>query len=165
MASSRKPPRPIRSDGWTLPRQRLFIKMLALTGSVEKSADHAQMSASSAYRLRLHPDGGAFRRAWEAALEGCATSLREIAFDRAINGVNRSVIENGVLVGREAVFNDQLLMFMLRRYDTRSSRSPHQVIIDSFDRLVEADDPDSEIVALEPDKFDDANANPGVDFV
>lgn len=164
MKKPAKPARTIRSDGWTLPRQRQFIKMLALTGSVEQSAAHAQMTASSAYRLRVHPDGMAFRHAWECALAACPTSLREIAFDRVINGVARNIVENGVVVGREAVFNDKLLIFMLRRYDDRSQRSPHQVMLDSFDRLEEADDPDSEAVALVPEPGDD-NANPCVDFV
>ncbi len=165
MQKPRKPTRRIRADGWTLPRQRLFIKMLSLTGSVEQAAAHAQMSASAAYRLRLHPDGSAFRHAWEAALAACPTSLREIAFERVINGVARNVVQNGVVVGRESVFNDQLLMFMLRRYDGKSQRSVHQVMLDSFDRLTEADDPDSEPVALEPDPADSDNANPGVDLV
>ena len=152
MANPHKTPRRIRSDGWTLPRQRQFIKMLALTGSVETSAANAQMSAWSAYRLRLHPDAAPFRRAWEAALEACPSSLREIAFERAINGTSKPVYENGILVGHEPVFNDRLLMFLLRRYDTRSQRSPQQVILESFERLVEIDDPAAEIITAPLDE-------------
>ena len=133
--------RRIRSDGWTLPRQRQFIKVLALTGSVEQAADNAGMSASSAYRLRLHPDAAAFRTAWRAALATCATTLREVAFERAINGTMRPIYENGVRVGTEPVVNDRLLMFLLRQYDKDGGRSPDQSLLDSFDRLVEADDP------------------------
>ena len=150
MSKLRIPPpkisRRIRVDGWTLPRQRLFIKVLAVTGSVEQAADNAGMSSSSAYRLRLHPDMTAFRSAWKAAMGACATTLRETAFDRAINGVMKPVYDNGMIVGREPVLNDRLLMFLLRHYDKEGQRSPEQVMIDTFDRLVEADDPDPEIV-------------------
>jgi hypothetical protein len=33
------------------------------------------------------------------------------------------------------------LMFLLRQYDKDGGRSPDQSLLDSFDRLVEADDP------------------------
>lgn len=134
--------RRIRSDGWTLPHQRQFIKVLAITGSVEQAADNCGMSSSSsAYRLRLHQDSNAFRTAWKAALGACTSSLREAAFDRAINGTMKPIYDRGEIVGREPMFNDQLLMFLLRTYDKDSGRILDQVMFDSFDRLVEADDP------------------------
>jgi hypothetical protein len=144
MTKPRNAPRRIRSDGWTLPRQRQFIKVLAITGSVEQAADNCGMSSSSAYRLRLHPDSSAFRTAWKAALGACTSSLREAAFDRAINGTMKPIYDRGEIVGREPVFNDQLLMFLLRTYDKESGRNLDQVMIDSFDRLVEADVPEPE---------------------
>lgn len=144
MSKPPKTPRRIRQDGWTLPRQRQFIKVLALTGSVDQAAGNAGMSVSSAYRLRLHPAMTAFRSAWKAAMGACTSSLREAAFDRAINGTVKPIYENGVIVGREPVLNDQLLMFLLRTYDKETQRNPEQVMIDTFDRLVEADDPDPE---------------------
>ena len=144
-----KPPRRIRSDGWTLPRQRCFIKLLSITGSVEQAARAAEMSASSAYRLRLHPDGAAFRRAWEAALQACPTSLPELAFDRALNGTAVPIIENGAFVGERAVFNDQLLMFLLRRYDRDPVRSPHQSLLDTLAALAPVDDPAPEMATAE----------------
>lgn len=152
-------PRRIRSDGWTLPRQRQFIKVLALTGSVKDAADSAGMSLSSAYRLRLHPEMAAFRSAWTAALGACPSSLREIAFDRAINGTMKPIYDCGAIVGREPVLNDRLLMFLLRRYDKDTTRSPEQVMIDSFDRLVEADDPGSEMDLVQPDNADASRPN------
>lgn len=158
MTKPPKPARRIRSDGWTLPRQRLFIKVLAVTGSVEQAAENAGMDSSSAYRLRLHPDATAFRYAWKAAMGACTSTLREAAFDRAINGTMKPVYDNGVIVGREPVLNDRLLMFLLRQYDKESARSPEQVMIDSFERLVEADDPDPEIVVT-PRKTAENNAD------
>ena len=43
-------------------------------------------------------------------------------------------------------------MFLLRRYDTRSQRSPQQVILESFERLVEIDDPAAEIITASLDE-------------
>jgi len=146
MTKPRTPARRIRSDGWTLPRQRLFIKMLAVTGSVAQAADAAGMSSSSAHRLRLHPEASAFRVAWKAALCACTSTLRETAFDRAINGTMKPVYENGLCVGREPVFNDRLLMFLLRQYDKEPERIAEQKLLASFEYLIEADDPEPEDV-------------------
>lgn len=138
--------RVIRSDGWTLPRQRQFLKMLAVTGSVDKACVAANMSVSSAYRLRLHPDGAAFRNAWAAALGASAASIREIALERAINGTTEPVIENGAIVGRRTVFNDRLLMFMLKRYDNSGGAAATDYLVNSFIRLEAVNVPDAEMV-------------------
>ncbi|KAB7643627.1 hypothetical protein [Polymorphobacter fuscus] len=152
--------RRIRSDGWTLPRQRMFIKTLAMTGSVKQAAARAEMSESSAYRLRLHPGAEAFRSAWETALGACPTTLRQVAFDRAINGVLEDVYCNGVAVGRRVVLNDRLLMFLLRHYDTGAAFTPQHKMLEALERLVEADDPAPEIVAAA-----DAQGQPAVDVI
>lgn len=98
------------------------------------------MSFSSAYRMQLHVDSAAFRTAWKAALGAYTSSQREAAFDRAINSPIKPIYDRGEIIGREPVFKDQLLMFLLRNYDKDSGRNLDQVMIDSFDRLVEADD-------------------------
>ena len=153
--SSKKATRPrrVRADGWTLPRQRQFLKMLAVYGSVDQACQSVGMSVSSAYRLRLHPDGEAFRNAWATALQACVPTLREIAFDRAINGTDQPLFEHGVMVGYEKVYSDRLLMFLLRAYDTRPSASDVRLhggwqqaaLVSSFNKLKPVDDPKSEM--------------------
>src|SRR3982750_4775300 len=73
-----------RHDGWTADRQRLFLATLANTGCVGVAAETADITPRPAYRLRNHPKGAAFARAWDAALMQAAQRLTAVAFERAI---------------------------------------------------------------------------------
>jgi hypothetical protein len=57
-----------RADGWTAERQRLFVRHLAETRSVTRSAAAVGMSRETAYRLRSRAGAGSFAAAWDAAL-------------------------------------------------------------------------------------------------
>jgi hypothetical protein len=114
------------------------------------------MSRASAYRLRLHPSGKAFRDAWARAVVASVSSLREIAFERAINGVEEPMMRDGRLLGYRKVYNDRLLMFLLKNYDGQSpmartghaqptSAWPQEALLNSFDALKPADVPEPEI--------------------
>lgn len=50
----------VRCDGWIPDRQRLFIEALSEWGSVRQAAEHVGMTASTAYRLRIHPEAREF---------------------------------------------------------------------------------------------------------
>jgi hypothetical protein len=113
------------------------------------------MSRASAYRLRLHPSGKAFRDAWARALVASVSSIRELAFERAVNGVEEPVWENGKFHGYRKVYNDRLLMFLLKNYDGQSpvartghaqgsSAWPQEALLNSFDALQPADVPEAE---------------------
>jgi hypothetical protein len=103
-----------RHDGWTAARQRGFIEALADLGSVRAAANTVNMTPESAYQLRRHPEAGAFRKAWEAAL-GCGVQrLEDVAMERALNGVETPVYHFGRIVGTRRRYNDRLLMFVLR---------------------------------------------------
>lgn len=90
-------PRRIRSDGWTLPRQKRFTKALAISGSVLIAAASVGLSPSSAYRFRRHRDAGAFRAAWDAALrashlarlEASIATLATVVGDRRLMSLLR----------------------------------------------------------------------------
>ncbi|PLK24231.1 hypothetical protein [Novosphingobium sp. TH158] len=103
-----------RHDGWTPERQRGFIAALADTGSVKSAAARVNMSAESAYHLRRHPDAASFRKAWEAALALGVEQLEDLAMERAIHGHQVPVYSYGKLIGSRTVYNDRLLMFLLR---------------------------------------------------
>jgi hypothetical protein len=66
------------------------------------------------YVLRNHPEGESFRKAWEAALDMGIQRIEDAAMDRALNGVDAPVFYHGEKVGDRTVYNDRLLMFMLR---------------------------------------------------
>ena len=103
-----------RHDGWTPERQRGFIEALADTGSVKRAAHAVNMTPEGAYQLRRHAQAGEFRAAWDAALALGVQRLEDIAMDRALHGVEVPVYHFGAVVGTRRVYNDRLLMFLLR---------------------------------------------------
>lgn len=109
-------PRKYRHDGWTPERQRAFIAALADTGSVSRAAAMVNMAQTNCYTLRRAAGAESFRRAWEAALDFGVARLKDIAFERAIDGYLVPVFVAGKLMGFRRRHNDALLMFCLRHY-------------------------------------------------
>ena len=109
-------PRKYRHDGWTPERQKAFISALADTGSVRRAAAMVNMAQTNCYTLRRAPGAESFRRAWEAALDFGVARLKDIAFERAIDGYLVPVFVAGKLMWFRRRHNDALLMFCLRHY-------------------------------------------------
>jgi hypothetical protein len=104
-----------RLDGWTEEKMRRFIEMLADTGQVNLAVKSVGMSRESAYRLKRSPHGAAFARAWDAARHHAGSFLEDVAFERAIEGVEHPVYnEYGEVIATKRVVSDRLLMFLLR---------------------------------------------------
>jgi hypothetical protein len=74
------------------------------------------MAQANCYALRRAPGAEAFRRAWDAALDFGLKRLKDIAFERAIEGQLVPVFVAGKLMGFRRKRNDALLMFCLRHY-------------------------------------------------
>jgi hypothetical protein len=109
-------PRKYRHDGWTPERQKAFIEALADTGCVSRAAAMVNMAQANCYTLRRAPGAEEFRRAWDAALDFGLQRLKDIAFERAIEGYQVPVFSAGKLMGYRRKTNDALLMFCLRHY-------------------------------------------------
>ncbi len=118
-----------RHDGWTPERQRGFIEALADLGSVRAAAHAVNMTPEGAYLLRRHPEADSFRKAWEAALALGVQRLEDVAMERALHGVDVPVYHFGAVVGTRRVYNDRLLMFLLR------NRAPKRFAADSLQNL------------------------------
>ncbi len=103
--------RATRHDGWTLERQQLFIDHLAEHGRVTEAAEAAGMSVQSAYKLRARVKGFAF--GWRAAMTLAYDRLREIALDRASNGVRIPRYHDGKVAGVTVRHSDRLLLGLL----------------------------------------------------
>lgn len=104
-----------RYDGWTEEKQRRFIEVLADTGLVGLAAKEVGMNRASAYRLRRAAHAGAFARAWDRARELAGALIEDIAFERAIEGVEVEVYtRDGEVAGTRTVYSDRLLTFLLR---------------------------------------------------
>ena len=88
------------------------------------------MSREGANRLRRSPHGAAFARAWDAARHHAGGVIEDIAFERALEGVEHNVYnEYGEVICTKRVHNDRLLMFLLRhlkpeRYATDAPARP-----------------------------------------
>jgi hypothetical protein len=124
-----EPPRRYRRDGWTPEQMADFIDALATTASVAGACAYVGKSRMSAYRLRNRTDAGHFRAAWDEALQAATAVLADTAYQRAVEGVKKTVWHQGEPVGQETVYNDRLLMFLLR------VRDPHRYApIDELDR-------------------------------
>jgi hypothetical protein len=121
-------PSPIpHHDGFSRPKQRLFLETLGITGSVKAAAAAAGVSRVTVYRLRNAPDGALFRAGWEEALARAYTLLADLALSRAIEGVEEPVFWKGEEVGTRTRYNDRLLMFLMRnaaRYQPSWSPDP-----------------------------------------
>ena len=129
-----------RHDGWTPDRQRRFIEALATTGCVTEAARAAQMSLEAAYTLRRRHQAQEFRRAWEEALDLACELLEDVAMTRAIEGVEQPVYHFGEIIGTRRVYNDRLLMFLLRnrrpaRFAADSARNADDATQAQLDRL------------------------------
>lgn len=109
-------PRKYRHDGWTPERQKAFIEALADTGCVSRAAAMCNMAQANAYTLRRAPGAEEFRRAWDAALDFGLQRLKDIAFERAIEGELVPVIVGGKVIGFRRKHNTALLIFCLRNY-------------------------------------------------
>ena len=105
-----------RHDGWTPERQRGFIEALADTGCVSRATAIVNMSLEGVYYLRRQKGAEELRAAWNAALDFGVQKLKDIAFERAIEGEMIPVFEKGKLMGYRRKRNDRLLMFCLRHY-------------------------------------------------
>lgn len=115
------PRRNNRHDGWTPERQRAFIEALADTGSVTRAAAQVNIAQTNCYSLRRAPGAESFRTAWDAALDYGVLRLKDIAFERAIEGQLVPVFVAGKLMGFRRKRNDALLMFCLRHYGQDSN--------------------------------------------
>ena len=161
-----------RKDGWTPERQRAFIGALADCGVVVEAARSVGMSDRAAYTLRRAPGAEGFAAAWDAALAAASRRLIDIAFDRAINGVDDVIIDKeGNHIYTKRKYNDRLLMFLIRahapdryRHGNRDGRGagegqqtvPAQPPVAEALKLLGPEPPAAPEKLLSPEALDDA---------
>lgn len=141
-----------RHDGWTPRRQREFIEALADHGIVRYAAERVGMSEQSARRLRRRADAAAFNRAWQAALRLGAETLREIACERAVKGSVKSHYYRGELVGNDIVYDNRLLMFLIKSEEGAREDKDVQEVIRNWDGWMGALEDGVEAPPTQPDE-------------
>lgn len=102
-----------RRGGWSADRQRLFIELLRLSGSVSSAARAAGMLPRGVYRLLEHEGAESFARAWDQAYEEGIERTRAAALDRALTGALVPVYRRGRLVRVEHRHCDRLAIALL----------------------------------------------------
>jgi len=101
-----------RADGWTAERQRLFVRHLAETRSVSRSAAAVGMSRETAYRLRRRAGARSFAAAWDAALafrpsgDACEPAW--------LRSRTETLNVGGKVVGERRVYDRRILVNLLR---------------------------------------------------
>ncbi len=114
------PERPyrVRHDGWTAERQNIFIESLAKTRCVRDASRMAGISWNSAYRHRKRSP--AFAERWALALRRSETTVGEVVWQRAVEGVEEDVWYYGKVVGKRTKYANDLLR-LLYQHDTNGA--------------------------------------------
>lgn len=142
MTQNRFLPVPLRprQDGWTPDKQWRFVEALAESGSMTHAVRAVGMSARSAYRLRDHPEGGAFRAAWDAAMAQVWGKLELVALDRAINGERETVEhDSGLVAERHRPCSPKLLIHLLTMHERQQAMARAERIAAHKRAMAEAD--------------------------
>jgi len=94
-------------------RKKIFLRTLAITGQIGKSARAAGYSCSTylARVRRMDPD---FNARWNEAIETAMDVLEEAAIDRAVHGVEEPIYHKGEQVGVKQKYSDGLLATLLK---------------------------------------------------
>ena len=107
-----------RRGGWSAERQRLFIALLRLCGSVSAAAKAVGMTSRGVYRLLKHEGAESFAEAWNVAFEEGLERTRASALERALTGALVPVYRRGKLVRVEHRYSDKLALGLLSGKDT-----------------------------------------------
>lgn len=106
-----------RRGGWSPEKQRLFIALLRLCGSVSAAANAVGMTRRSVYRLTDGKDGESFARALDLASDEGLERTRACALERAMKGVLVPIYRRGKLVRVEHRHCDKLALGLLAGRD------------------------------------------------
>ena len=100
-----------RFDGWTRLRRRTFLRALSETGEVKAACERVGISDTSVYRLRAR--NRAIARDCAAALERSLPMIEQVAWERAVEGWEESVVVRGEVVGSRRRYSESLLRMLL----------------------------------------------------
>lgn len=93
-------------------RREVFLSELAKHGRVTAAADTAGLDRSHLYKRKN--DDPIFAEQWAAAIDRFADTLEEAARLRAVEGTDKGIYHQGVLMATEKQYSDSLLALMLK---------------------------------------------------
>ena len=112
----RKRPHIRKQEGrsWTASKERMFLRTLAETCNVKLSAKHAGVSAQCVYERRNR--NASFRASWDAALATGYAQLELMMLERALHGVEKTVIARDGTSKAMREYNDRAALALLRMH-------------------------------------------------
>ncbi|HVQ09876.1 MAG TPA: hypothetical protein VMS43_15725 [Allosphingosinicella sp.] len=110
-----------RWDGFTGPKQAIFLELIAEGATVERAAKAAGISPQAAYNLRNRRAGRAFNIGWEAANRRARRPLADALHDRSVEGQTQTFRDKDeLIVGTRHYHDNRLAMGMLTRLDRKA---------------------------------------------
>jgi hypothetical protein len=110
-----------RWDGFTGPKQAIFLERIGEGATVEQAAKAAGISPQAAYNLRNRRAGRAFNIAWEAANRRARRPLADTLHDRSVAGQTQTYRDKDeLIVGTRHYHDNRLAMGMLTRLDRKA---------------------------------------------
>ena len=101
------------ANGWSPDRQRGFLAVLQLCGSVRQAAAAVGKSARSAWQLRGKPGAEHFAVVWDQMVRHGRAQVVGANFARAMNGEIQPVYRNGRYRGIELRYPDRIALGVL----------------------------------------------------
>jgi hypothetical protein len=168
-----------RWDGFTGPKQAIFLERIAEGATVAQAAQAAGISPQAAYNLRNRRAGRAFNIGWEAAGRRARRPLADRLHDRSVAGQTETIRDKDRrLIGTRHRHDNRLAMAMLTRLDRKAEafREDERLVTsvaEEFEELLdcieEGGDAEAFIRSRTPDsgayRQQDALARPGKDRV
>jgi len=99
---------------WTAAKERKFLEGLATCCNVKLAARMAKVSTSAAYVRRTKD--ATFRVAWETALATGYAQLELMMLERALHGVEKTVIAKDGSQSATREYNDRVALALLRMH-------------------------------------------------
>lgn len=96
------------------PWETQFLEGLAKTANVTLAAAGAGICRQTAYLWRK--ESQSFAEQWDDAIQQAVDSLAQVAWERAMHGVEKPVYQQGRLVGSMREYSDALTMFLLKAH-------------------------------------------------
>ena len=110
-----------RWDGFTGPKQAIFLEQIGEGATVEQAAKAAGISPQAAYNFRNRRAGRAFNIAWEAANRRQRRPLADKLHDRSVAGQTQTYRDkDDLIVGTRHYHDNRLAMAMLTRLDRKA---------------------------------------------
>lgn len=99
---------------WTASKERLFLSTLASTCNVKLSARYAGVTTASVYERRSK--NASFRASWDAALAAGYAQLELMMLQRALHGVEKTVVLRDGTSKLMREYNDRTGLALLRMH-------------------------------------------------